>query len=161
MRPYATSVCGLIVVALMYDPYLITRCIKRCVLAPFICVDLFFFFCLSSPLFYKNPLQKVAWHFFPSALACFYSAANKHTDKCTSEFRRSTLKVNITFCIHHFPKWNMMGVHFWAAQASVFNIVSTWHLPPWTLAFFLFGCKLITKYFCFERTTSSNVSTLW
>ncbi len=38
--------------------------------------------------------------------------------------------------MYHLPKWHMMSVYVWTSQASVFIIVSAWHLDPPALIFF-------------------------
>ena len=63
----------------------------------------------------------------------------------------------ISFCKNHLSKWNMMCVHVWASQASVFMIVSAWHLNPPALALFYLAANKLTLFFQ-GRTHKSEAS---
>ncbi len=54
----------------------------------------------------------------------------------------------ISFCMYPFPKWNMMGVHFWSSPVSVLIIVPVWHLLPSVFVFFYSTGNKQQKKFC-------------
>jgi hypothetical protein len=97
------------------------------------------------------PLVVLAWHFWPSAFALFYSAANKQSsiynmymltlegNGLFSWFSWTFLEVPLYFYLYicHFLERHMMSVYIWSLSGFVFIIVLTWHLFPSVSSFFI------------------------